>query len=417
MTRLRRRMLAIAALAAAAVACLLTLTDVGRRLELSTVDSRFKLRGEQPVPRDIVLVAIDDKTFNRDEYGAGFPFSRNFHADMIEQVSAGDPRVIVYDVQFTEPSEDRRADNRLFLAAQGAGNVVLSSTETLEDGTSNVFGGVEAQQDAGVTVGSGLFDEDPGGVIRRVQEQINGLDTLAVATLRRLGLPVDEAALAGDGQWIDYAGPAGHVPRYTFSDVGRARSTRGRSATRSWWWARPRPCCRTSTPSRGQTTGCPARGPRERDRDAARRRPAAVHAGGRRPRAGARARAARAARGAAPAGLAGARDHGRRRVLPLVAAQLLFGAGWIVPVVAPLATLAVGLVGTLLVFWLSATYERARTRDVFARFVPDGSSTRCSRARRRRATRASAGSGWTRPSCSATCAASRRSPRRGRRSR
>ena len=199
MTRLRRRMLAIAALAAAAVACVLTLTDVGHRLELSTVDSRFELRGEQQAPDDIVLVAIDDKTFNRDEYGKGFPFSRDFHADVIEQVSKGEPRVIVYDVQFTEPSDDRRADNRLFLAAQQAGNVVLSTTETLPDGTSNVFGGPEAQQDAGVTVGNGLFDEDPGGVIRRVPEKINGLDTLSVATIRRLGLPVDEAALHGDG--------------------------------------------------------------------------------------------------------------------------------------------------------------------------------------------------------------------------
>ena len=78
-----------------------------------------------------MLVAIDDKTFNRDEYGKGFPFSRNFHADVIEQVSKGEPRVIVYDVQFTEPSDDRRADNRLFLAAQQAGNVVFSTTETL----------------------------------------------------------------------------------------------------------------------------------------------------------------------------------------------------------------------------------------------------------------------------------------------
>ncbi len=54
-----------------------------------------------------------------------------------------------------------------------------------------------------------------------------------------------------------------------------------------------------------------------------------------------------------------------------VAAQLLFGAGWIVPVLAPLVGLAVGFVGTLLVHWLTATFDRARTRDVFARFVPD----------------------------------------------
>ena len=58
-------------------------------------------------------------------------------------------------------------------------------------------------------------------------------------------------------------------------------------------------------------------------------------------------------------------------LLYVVAAQLLFDAGWIVPVVAPLAGLALGFVGTLLVHWLGATFERARTRDVFARFVPD----------------------------------------------
>ena len=97
-------MLAIAALAAAAVACVLTFTDVTRRLELTTVDTRFEVRGEQPVRDDIVLVAIDDKTFDRDEYGSAFPFTRNYHADVIEQVSRGEPRLIVYDVQFTEPS-------------------------------------------------------------------------------------------------------------------------------------------------------------------------------------------------------------------------------------------------------------------------------------------------------------------------
>ncbi|HYI17082.1 MAG TPA: adenylate/guanylate cyclase domain-containing protein [Solirubrobacteraceae bacterium] len=372
MTRLRRRMLAIAALAAAAVACLLTLTDVGRRLELSTVDSRFELRGKQPVPRDIVLVAIDDKTFDRDEYGRGFPFSRNFHADVIEQVSQGQPRVIVYDVQFTEPSRDRRADNRLFLAAQRAGNVVFSSTETLPDGTSNVFGGVEAQQAAGVTVGSGLFDEDPGGVIRRVQEEINGLDTLAVAAVRRLGRPLDAGALAGDGQWIDYAGPAGHVPRHTFSDVGQGEvdpeTFRDKivvvGATApvlqdihpvSWPDDRmPGPEVHANAIAT-LLDGVPLRGTPE-GVDLALALALALLG----PLAALLRRAWLALLIMVAAG-----------ILYLVVAQLLFGAGWIVPVVAPIATLAVGLVGTLLVFWLTATFERARTRDVFARFVPD----------------------------------------------
>jgi adenylate cyclase len=372
MTRLRRRMLAIAALAAVAVACVLTLTDVGRRLELSTVDSRFELRGKQPIRDDIVVVAIDDKTFNRDEYGKGFPFSRNFHADVIEQVSRGEPRVIVYDVQFTEPSDDRRADNRLFLAAQQAGNVVFSTTETLPDGTSNVFGGPDAQQDAGVAVGNGLFDEDPGGVIRRVQEKINGLDTLSVATIRRLGLPVDEPALQDDGQWIDYAGPAGHMPRYTFSDVGQGEvdpeAFRDKivvvGATApvlqdihpvSWPDDRmPGPEVHANAIAT-LLDGVPLRSTSE-GVDLVLALAFALLA----PLAGLLRRAWLALAIIVAAGF-----------LYVVAAQLAFDAGLVVPVVAPLATLAVGLVGTLLVFWLSATFERARTRDVFARFVPD----------------------------------------------
>jgi adenylate cyclase len=55
----------------------------------------------------------------------------------------------------------------------------------------------------------------------------------------------------------------------------------------------------------------------------------------------------------------------------VVAVQLLFGAGLILPFVVPLAGLAIGFVGTVLAHWLSATFERERTRDAFARFVPD----------------------------------------------
>jgi adenylate cyclase len=372
MTRLRRRMLAIAALAAAAVACLLTFTDVARRLELSTVDARFELRGEQATPDDIVLVAIDDKTFDRSEYGSKFPFSRNFHADVIDAVSKGDPRVIVYDVQFTEPSDDPEADNRLFLAAQDAGNVVLSTTETLPDGSSNVFGGTDAQQDAGVTVGNGLFDEDPGGVIRRVQERINGLDTLAVATIRRLGLPVPEADLRGEGAWIDYGGPAGHIPRYTFSDVGQGEVPPEVFRDKIVVVGATAPVLQDIHPVSWPEDRMP--GPE-------------VHANAietlldgvplhSSPDGVDLALALAMALLAPLAGLLlrpwlGLALIGAGALGYLGAAQLLFDAGWIVPVVAPLAALATGLVGTLLVFWLSATFERARTRDVFARFVPD----------------------------------------------
>ena len=58
-------------------------------------------------------------------------------------------------------------------------------------------------------------------------------------------------------------------------------------------------------------------------------------------------------------------------VLYAVIAQIAFGRGLILPVVVPLTGLAVALTGTLVVHYLTASVERAQTRDLFSRFVPD----------------------------------------------
>ncbi|MGZ8635277.1 MAG: adenylate/guanylate cyclase domain-containing protein, partial [Solirubrobacteraceae bacterium] len=58
-------------------------------------------------------------------------------------------------------------------------------------------------------------------------------------------------------------------------------------------------------------------------------------------------------------------------VLYVLAVQLGFGQGLIFPLVVPLTGLGIGFLGALLVHWLTATFERAQTRDLFARFVPD----------------------------------------------
>jgi len=222
---LRRRMLVAVALLAAGVACLLVLTDVARRIELTTVDARFGLRGERSFG-DLVVVGIDDVTF--DTFDERWPFSRNRFADVLENVSADQPKVIAYDVQFTEQSDDARADNRLIEASRAAGNVVFSTTEVGDHGESNVFGGAEQLEYARATAGNGLLPEDTGGVLRRVPQQIDGLDTLAVATVRRLGEQNPAEQLGGKGAWIDYIGPPGHVPHVHFSDVAAGDVTPGR---------------------------------------------------------------------------------------------------------------------------------------------------------------------------------------------
>ncbi len=59
-------------------------------------------------------------------------------------------------------------------------------------------------------------------------------------------------------------------------------------------------------------------------------------------------------------------------LLYLVLCQLLFGAGVVLPVVAPLVALAIALIGTIAVQYTVEAFERQRVRETFARFVPDG---------------------------------------------
>jgi adenylate cyclase len=72
------------------------------RLELSTLDTRFRLRGtDHPDPR-IVIVAIDQRS--QDLLGR-WPFPRNVFARMLDVLREDGARVAAFDVTFQEPDE------------------------------------------------------------------------------------------------------------------------------------------------------------------------------------------------------------------------------------------------------------------------------------------------------------------------
>lgn len=258
-------------------------------------------------------------------------------------------------------------------ALRRAGNVVLSTTEVGERGQTNVLGGVEAQRFARVTAGNGLLPEDSAGALRRVPYAVDGLRTLSVATVERAtGRRVDRRRLGGEGAWIDYSGPPGHVRSVSFS-----RAVRGSFAPGTF---------------RGRIVVIGAVAPSLQDRHAT-SWPGGEMAG---PEIHANA-VSTLLRGAPLHGSSGLADvlialalallaplAGLRlrpltavalsaavAVLYVVAVQLAFGASLILPLVVPLTGLGVGFLGALLVHWLTATFERAQTRDLFARFVPD----------------------------------------------
>jgi adenylate cyclase len=345
-------------------------TDLFRSLDLSTVDTRFSVRGAQPHPDDVVVVGVDDTTFS--QLGVQWPFPRRLHGRVIERLTAAGARAIAYDVQFTERT-DARDDNALVRAVQNAHGVVLSTTETNERGESNVFGGESVVREIGARAGNTTIQSDPDGILRRFPVSFAGLTGFPVATVEAAtGRPVDRSAAGGNYPWIDYRGPPG-----TFKTISFSKVLRGEFQPDLF---------------RGKIVVVGATSPSLQD----------VHQtplGGEHEMSGPEVQAnaiwtvengfpLQSAPGwldiALIVALGIVVPVALLRLRPLIAflaalalgvvfvvsAQLAFEGGSIVSVAYPLLALVVSAVGALAVTTLITAYERQRVRDTFSRFVP-----------------------------------------------
>jgi adenylate cyclase len=214
--RARLALMAAVALVAATFGVVAHEKDLLRWLELQSVDARFEVRGKEPAPKGVAVVAVDDRTFN-ERPADRWPFLRRRHAKAIDILKAAGARVIVYDVQFTEPSNPVD-DGMLFNSVQRAGNVVLGTSEIGPGGTTRILGSDKNVRLARARPASAQYDLDPNGVIRRIPFETDGLETMPVVAYERAyGHPPDRQGFKPDGAWIDFAGPPHTVRTLSFS--------------------------------------------------------------------------------------------------------------------------------------------------------------------------------------------------------
>jgi adenylate cyclase len=217
----RARLIGLLAVAFIAVGIGVTAyaTDLLRTIDLATVDTRFSIRGTEERPEDVVVVEVDDKTFNA--LDKRWPFPRHLHAELIDRLREAGAKVIAYDVQFSEPTVPRE-DYALVRAVQRADGVVLSTTEVDEHGEGNVFGGEGVAERVGARVGNTTVQVDPGGVLRHFPVSFDGLVSFPVAAVEAAtGKQVDRGEAGTDEPWIDYRGPPGTIDSHSFSAVLR----------------------------------------------------------------------------------------------------------------------------------------------------------------------------------------------------
>jgi adenylate cyclase len=349
-------------------------TNVLRELELDTVDARFELRGEQPAPEQIEVVAIDDITFsnfNSRQENVRYPFPRRYFAKVIDRLAADGAKVIAYDIQFTEQTtvED---DNALVTSVANAGNVVLATTEVDALGRTNVFGSDEVVKEVGARVGNGNFPLDPGGVIRRVAYGVDKLKSFSLVTAERAtGKTIGPEDFPGKSTWIDYSGPALNIRPFSFSDVYYGRVPRdafrdkivvvGPSAV-SLQDIHPTSTSNAMSGAEIQANAIDTalRGFPLRNVPGEVTVALIVLLGLLVPLAGLRL----SLLWTLALGVGAAAAY-------LVSTQVAFEAGRVNSFVYPFGTLVLSSIGSLGAHYLLAAFERERVRDVFSRFVPE----------------------------------------------
>ncbi len=195
---------------------------------LVALDTRLqdKLFIPRAASSQIVLVTIDNESIQ--ELGV-WPFPRSLHAEAIEAISADEPRIIGYDVTFSETSSAVE-DARLTEALAESGRVILASEAVLEIREQDLplavttLEPVTSFATAARGVGPTTLIPDTDGVIRQVptayiRKGVQMAESFALIVADATS--TDPLEKQTDLLRVAYVGGPGSYTEFSFADVVR----------------------------------------------------------------------------------------------------------------------------------------------------------------------------------------------------
>src|SRR4051812_42093911 len=147
------------AIVAATAGLVTNATGLLSRVERTTVDARFSLRGARRATRGIVVVAIDQDSLAR---LPRFPFPRSLYGRVIARLHAAGARAIAFDVEFDEPTTPAQ-DDALIGAVARARPVVVGTSQIKPSGATSVLGGSALRRQVGARAGALSAPSDSSG--------------------------------------------------------------------------------------------------------------------------------------------------------------------------------------------------------------------------------------------------------------
>jgi len=207
--------------------------------EYGARDAFMRLRGVQQPSDKIVIVAIDDASFNWTKFQ--WPWPRSYYAEIVDQINKGGGKVIGVDIQLFEQDQEAGNDEAFSKALAQMPHAV--STVQIYQNTVDGFAFPTIQEPLpaylevldGLGITSVFRDED--AIVRRVQafdsfkDQIYdhwafdivrlylGIQPPSEVTSRNLTFNGRTVPLYQGNLLVNYAGPAGTYPTYSAYDV------------------------------------------------------------------------------------------------------------------------------------------------------------------------------------------------------
>lgn len=215
------------------------ITSPIERLEYSMLDTFVRLRGAETPSGGIVIVAIDDFSFNWT--GLQWPWPRSYLAEIVDQINKGGGKVVGVDILLAEPDEKQLDNDAQFAKSLGEIPAAVSVIQ-IDKGRGQGFETESLTQPLSVYrdvldgMGVTSFKSDEDAIVRNVvaYSAFQGKTYPHWAfEIARLYLNVDAPVFTASGAQFNgrmiplragllpvyFAGPAGTYPTYSASDV------------------------------------------------------------------------------------------------------------------------------------------------------------------------------------------------------
>ena len=201
-------------LAAGVLALLLvgaaTLSRTWHALEFKTFDVLTALAAPHRTTVPVVILAIDEPTFQ--ELQQTWPFPRSVHAALLERLRADGALAVGLDIVFADPTteaEDAALDRTMAQVGQGLPVVLASTREKIDGANAALWMDIQPLQrflDAGADAGDAGVEPDDDFVVRRAPVAREGF---ALRLAQRVTEARGQTPALHHFDWIGYRGPRG----------------------------------------------------------------------------------------------------------------------------------------------------------------------------------------------------------------